>query len=73
MKACIQTKITVNETNNKLQKKRVKKIETTKPSLPSKLKTGTKPKNHNRPEMMEIENFRFKKSTNAINQNHKPK
>ena len=67
MKAFIQTKITVNETNNKLQrKKRVKKIETTKPSLPSKLKTGTKPKNHNRPEMMEIENFRFKKSTNAI-------
>jgi len=44
MKAFIQTKITVNETNNKLQKKRVKKIETTKPSLPSKLKTGTKPK-----------------------------
>jgi len=68
MKAFIQTKITVNETNNKLQKKETSEENwNNKTFFAIKTQNWNETKNHNRPEMMEIENFRFKKSTNAIN------
>jgi len=59
MKAFIQTKIAVNETNNKLQKKTSEENWNNKTLFAIKTQNWNETKNHNRPEMMEIENFRF--------------